>query len=245
MNPNIKKAITEIKAGNKKAGQALLMNVLRSDPGNERAWLWLSVTFDDLEKRKKALKKALQINPYNETAKRQLDKIAQPPKPRSRKTQEFKSEPLQKKSNLGKWLLAITGMLLLSCCGLYYLGSFLTSSVTDLPSTLEAPEAIDDNRAVPEDFVEILSDWTCHSDSIGNMIFTGRIRNEHDERTLASVRLRVAVEDARGNIVNTRDGYIDSDIVFPGTTSSFTIYVDNPTGATSCVIGVENARFER
>ena len=95
-----------------------------------------------------------------------------------------------------------------------------------------------------EAFVDLL-DWDCEDDSIGNTIFTGRVRNTHSSRTLRSVRLRATVLDGNDNAINTQWSYIDSDILAPNSTATFTVYVDNPNyQGETCRIRVESASFE-
>ena len=67
-------AIALIKSGDKDGGQALLFEVVNSDPENEHAWLWLvSVVSPDL--RMFCLEKALRINPNNVQARQYLEKL--------------------------------------------------------------------------------------------------------------------------------------------------------------------------
>ena len=72
MNDKLQQAINAIKADNKTVGQRLLAQVIKADPGNEVAWLWMSVAVDDLPRKKQCLQKVLKINPGNEAAKRKL-----------------------------------------------------------------------------------------------------------------------------------------------------------------------------
>jgi hypothetical protein len=78
----LQEAITLIKAGDKKSGQTLLLDVLDADPKNEDAWLWLTAVVPE-DKRALCLKKALSINPNNTQAKQYLGKLAagQPSQP--------------------------------------------------------------------------------------------------------------------------------------------------------------------
>lgn len=76
MNDKLQQAITAIKTGDKVAGQQLLVQIVKADPHNEAAWLWMTTVTDDLEKKKGYLNKVLQINPNNEMAKKGLAKLA-------------------------------------------------------------------------------------------------------------------------------------------------------------------------
>jgi hypothetical protein len=68
-------AIEMIKAGQKNDGLRLLIEIVKEDPRNERAWLWLGGTLPDVEKRKDCLRRVLQINPDNQQASRMLREL--------------------------------------------------------------------------------------------------------------------------------------------------------------------------
>lgn len=71
----VQEAIVMIRSGDKQNGQRLLVEVLKQDPGNETAWLWMSslVTGD---KRRMCLERVLSINPNNALAKTELEKLS-------------------------------------------------------------------------------------------------------------------------------------------------------------------------
>jgi len=68
MSDTLQKAIATIKSGNKTAGKQLLSDILKADPDNEQAWLWMTKVVDSHSERVKCLQQALRINPNNETA---------------------------------------------------------------------------------------------------------------------------------------------------------------------------------
>ena len=68
MNTALQQAIATIESGDTWSAQQLLIQVIRAEPTNETAWLWLSTTFDDLEKRHYCLRQVLALNPDNELA---------------------------------------------------------------------------------------------------------------------------------------------------------------------------------
>ena len=72
MNDKLQQAITAIKSGDKVTGQQLLAQVIKAEPKNETAWLWMTTLTDDPEKKRYCLKTVLQINPNNEMAKKGL-----------------------------------------------------------------------------------------------------------------------------------------------------------------------------
>lgn len=70
----LQEAITLIKSGDRQAGQQLMTEVLRADPRNETAWLWMSALVTG-EKRRFCLEKVLSINPNHPQARQQLAKL--------------------------------------------------------------------------------------------------------------------------------------------------------------------------
>lgn len=68
-------AVSLIKAGDKQGGAQLLSQIAKNDPRNDAAWSWLAVCFEDLDKKKYCLKKALAINPENQIAKKALAEL--------------------------------------------------------------------------------------------------------------------------------------------------------------------------
>jgi hypothetical protein len=76
------------------------------------------------------------------------------------------------------------------------------------------------------------------------MIFKGTIKNTSNEYDLKFIELRGTALKADGTVINTDTGYIDSDIVSKGKTSTFEIMVSNPDNVgTKCKIAVEDASF--
>lgn len=130
------------------------------------------------------------------------------------------------------WILAILAFL--GVIVFFYICSGFLNALSSIDSSPGGSSAAS--------FIEII-DWKCGDDSIGNTIFTGRIRNTHESRALRSVRLRGSVIDPFNTVVNTNWSYVDSDVIAPGAISSFTVYVDNPSGADECRLGIEGARF--
>lgn len=70
-NNKLQDAIMLIKAGDKSKALALLTEILKDDPRNENAWLWLS-TLATGDKQRRCLEKVLEINPNNEQARQEL-----------------------------------------------------------------------------------------------------------------------------------------------------------------------------
>jgi hypothetical protein len=72
MPATLSQAIAAIKAGDKTIGQHLLAEVLKAEPNNEAAWLWLASLAETLEQRRPYLERVLAINPGNELAQQGL-----------------------------------------------------------------------------------------------------------------------------------------------------------------------------
>ena len=67
------KAIAAVKQGKKAEARTVLLEILRSDPQNERAWLWMSAAVKSTEQKEECLNKVLELNPYNKPAQRGID----------------------------------------------------------------------------------------------------------------------------------------------------------------------------
>lgn len=107
-----------------------------------------------------------------------------------------------------------------------------------------------DNNPIPStiyavDLVETTKDdWVCSHDGTGNAIIEGKVKNISGEYDLEFVELRGTVFDESGNIINTNTSYIDSDILYSNSSSTFTIYIDDPSDKGSkCKVVIEDASF--
>lgn len=104
-----------------------------------------------------------------------------------------------------------------------------TESVRPTPTT--RPSTIDKDL--------IISSWKCtqqtYSDSV---LFEGIVKNV-STRAYSFVEIRVATLDGAGKIRNTNTSYIESDVIYPNSTSSFKAYIDN-NGGTKCAVVIES-----
>jgi len=74
----LQQAIAAIKSGDKATGKRLLIDeVLKTNPRNENAWLWMTQVADADEDRLNYLRNALKINPDNDAARRGLAALQQ------------------------------------------------------------------------------------------------------------------------------------------------------------------------
>lgn len=72
-NNLVASAIAMIKSGDKNGGAKILAGLVRKEPDNEIAWLWLAVCAPDVERRRQCLQQVLRINPNNLDAQKALN----------------------------------------------------------------------------------------------------------------------------------------------------------------------------
>ena len=75
MSEKLEQAIASIKAGNSNKGKQLLVEILKANPNNEQAWLWLSRIVVSKVDQRDFLKEVLRINPNNWQAKEALSEL--------------------------------------------------------------------------------------------------------------------------------------------------------------------------
>ncbi|MCB0033218.1 MAG: hypothetical protein KDE51_04335 [Anaerolineales bacterium] len=75
MSRDMQKAIKAIKAGDMESGRKLLSTILKKDRNNEEAWLWMSRTMSEPQKKRQCIERVLSINPNNEVALRIIDRM--------------------------------------------------------------------------------------------------------------------------------------------------------------------------
>lgn len=73
MSDILQQAIEAIKAGDEQTGEILLSKVLKADPHNETALMWLFKIGDTLERRRQYVEWTLQVNPDSRWAKRAVN----------------------------------------------------------------------------------------------------------------------------------------------------------------------------
>jgi Tfp pilus assembly protein PilF len=72
---DLERSINLIQLGDIAGGRKLLAQIIKTDPKNELAWLWLSTSLDDQEQARYCLQRALEINPQNQAAKNTLNNL--------------------------------------------------------------------------------------------------------------------------------------------------------------------------
>lgn len=86
----LNQAVQLIRTGNKKSALPILSEIIQIDPDNEAAWIWLHVCVDSIPQKKYCLQKALAINPNNQNARNELEKLSTQ-KPTSATLQSIRS----------------------------------------------------------------------------------------------------------------------------------------------------------
>jgi hypothetical protein len=121
MSNKLYQAITAIKRGDKVTGRQLLVEIIKSDPRNEDAWLWMATVVEFDESCQQCLEKVLEINPDNEMAQKglailQTKPISSSPRVASFRINSSKPAPsIWSGSTKGVYLAILIGMLF---CGL-------------------------------------------------------------------------------------------------------------------------------
>jgi tetratricopeptide (TPR) repeat protein len=81
LQDKLNSAIIAFKSGDKTVAQQILSELVKSEPNNENAWLWLSACLTNVDHKKYCLNKALSINPNNQNTQKalaQLESTLQP-----------------------------------------------------------------------------------------------------------------------------------------------------------------------
>jgi hypothetical protein len=218
-----------IQRGDEARARQLLIQAVRANPKDERAWLWLSAVIGDPDKEKDCLRQVLKINPHNEKARQHLARLEQPtpaapvapgevvqpvapvPAPVPAVPPAAPTKP--KKSKTWIWILII-GLGSILCClfGLAWLGQSSDSG--------GGAAAHIEFVGPPEcEYIRSLGDWKCE----------GRVTNT-GTRNVKLIQIRATITDSSHRQVGTEWTYADPDVVPPKGTSGYTIYVSDPTG---------------
>jgi len=75
MVTTLQQAVSFIKSGDKVKGKRALLQLLKQEPENDKAWVWLTAVVDTDEMRLECLEKALLINPQNQLAAKGVAKL--------------------------------------------------------------------------------------------------------------------------------------------------------------------------
>jgi Tfp pilus assembly protein PilF len=91
----LRQALQAARNGRELTARDLFQDVVRLDPGNETAWIWLSGLLDPLEDRIAACERVLSINPGNQQVRVYREKLLK----------EYDAERQKKATELGKHVL--------------------------------------------------------------------------------------------------------------------------------------------
>lgn len=104
MNTDLQTAIEAIRRGDAATGKELLLEILREDPSDDRAWLWMSSVVETDDMRRECLEEALKHNPDNRMARRGLEKLQrngqQSSKPVDQRVNSFSSLSLESRETI-------------------------------------------------------------------------------------------------------------------------------------------------
>jgi hypothetical protein len=74
----LEQAVTLIRAGNITEARAILIEVLKQNPGNDFAWLCMTLCVAEVEQKRYCFQKVLKINPQNQHAIAGLARLNNP-----------------------------------------------------------------------------------------------------------------------------------------------------------------------
>jgi hypothetical protein len=137
----LEEAVAHIRAGNIEQARPLLVEVIKQNPRDENAWLWMTKCVTEPEKKRYCFERVLQINPQNQHAIRGLERLSNPVSldpPTQPKAKVVQQQPIKKKGLSTAGTIAIIGLgsmiVLLFICSL--LSRMLPrSSTTPAPTT--------------------------------------------------------------------------------------------------------------
>ena len=151
-------AVTHIKAGDIETGKRLLTKVLKQNPRDEKAWLWMTKCVVGIEQKRYCYNRVLNINPQNQHALKWLDK---PAPPNSRLLAQVVQQPMHQRKLQKRYLLifilAIIGLLSIICIAGTALLFFPTSGNSSGSSQQNNPVSTQTARpSRPQMYIQIL-----------------------------------------------------------------------------------------
>ena len=159
-----------IRQGNPSTAQGMLLEVVRANPRNETAWLWLSAIVRDPSRERDCLERVLKINPNNELARQHLTRLGpletplvrSAPAPSQVSTPPSQparvSEKIKKRRPIRSCLLVLAAFLIISCIAGVLTGLFPGSLPgTDSPAT-STPSAKEKIIVEPGRLYDVIED---------------------------------------------------------------------------------------
>ena len=141
-NDLLNQAVAFIKAGNTEKGKQLLITVIRQNPKDENAWLWMSRCVTTAEQKRDCFERVLKINPQNQHAIEGLRKLNNPTLQKPQVKTSVNPKPSNTKSNRSSLILIGVIVLIVICsCGIVSSGQIFNSTMKFFnPSTSSPPK---------------------------------------------------------------------------------------------------------
>jgi len=94
------RGVASVKQGDMVNGRKQLLQSLKLEPNNDKAWLWISRTIADTDKKLECAERALAINPNNRDAQRLKQQLTQQNKPKRAKNDQQRIRKLMQEADM-------------------------------------------------------------------------------------------------------------------------------------------------
>ncbi|MBV6400515.1 MAG: hypothetical protein CNIPEHKO_00805 [Anaerolineales bacterium] len=142
MQSQLQEAVNAIKSGNTDRAKQLLADVLKHNPQDENAWLWMTRCLTSNDEKRYCFERVLKINPQNQHAVEGIRRLNNPvsatPQPKATQ-QQSGSQRKPKQSNLLFGILALLGLLWFACIFAAVTWMFPDSTASNVPSQQNNP----------------------------------------------------------------------------------------------------------
>lgn len=142
MQSNLQEAVNAIKSGNTEQAKRLLADILRQNPQDENAWLWMTRCLTSNDEKRYCFERVLKINPQNQHAiegiRRLNNPISTTPQPKATQ-QQSAHQPKPKKSSLLVGVLVVFGILGFACFCAAAMWMFPDSTASNVQSQQNNP----------------------------------------------------------------------------------------------------------
>jgi hypothetical protein len=168
MLTQFEQAVTHIKAGEIEKGKQLLAEVIKQNPRDEKAWLWMTKCVTNTEQERYCFNQVLKINPQNQHALKGLERLNKPVPPNSQPAAKIVQQPIyqrkSQKKNLLIPILAVIGLLCVVCVG----GGVLLGLISNASSSQNNPVPAQKTRPNYTQMLETNGFTYVMSDNDGN-----------------------------------------------------------------------------
>jgi hypothetical protein len=146
LSPELQEAVNIAKAGQLAEARSMLKQILRKDQTNEMAWFLYAQIADKRENAIYSLNKVLELNPYNERARKMLDdmKPKEEPKPDSTKKWDYDNyvEQQEKTRGTSRKKSGINRNIIFGIGGLVVIGLLLAGGFYFTRNLFSAPKPV-------------------------------------------------------------------------------------------------------